>query len=357
VSRGDSAAIRECQQLFASFAETSDAPLYAHLAGGIAGDRQLAGLLLAAPPAQRLPVLLFAAVHWLLLADPGQRLARFYPNLTDAGDVPVAGAFPIFREFCLERVDDVVGLVATRRTQTNEIGRTALFVPVLAQLGGDRGTLAHVDVGASAGLNLLISSYDFDYSPGGRLTTGSTVVIACATRGAVPVPAAHPPIGTAIGIDSDPVDVTDPDQARWLEACVWPDQVERFARLEAAIEIATRVGVDVRRGDAAEHVEALVAEASASGHPVVTTSWVLNYLTAQERDRFLTALERSARSVDLSWVYAESPALCPELPGMPSPRSGSKQPTAVGVVCWRRGRREAVYVADAHPHGRWMHWV
>ena len=70
-----------CQQLFADFAQTSDAPLYADLAAGIAEDPQLAGLLLAAPPSQRLPVLLFASVHWLLLAEPDAPLARFYPNL------------------------------------------------------------------------------------------------------------------------------------------------------------------------------------------------------------------------------------------------------------------------------------
>ena len=50
---------------------------------------------------------------------------------------------------------------------------------------------------------------------------------------------------------------------RWLEACVWPDQVERFERLGAAIEIANRVGVDVRRGDAVESV----ADARRRGRP------------------------------------------------------------------------------------------
>ena len=57
------------------------------------------------------------------------------------------------------------------------------------------------------------------------------MTITCATRGDVPVPAAHPPIVAAIGVDTDPIDVGDPLQARWLEACVWPDQVERFERL------------------------------------------------------------------------------------------------------------------------------
>jgi hypothetical protein len=357
MSRGDDGTERGCRQLFADFAQTSDAPLYTELATGIADDRELAALLLAAPPQQRLPVLLFAAVHWLLLGDPAQPLGRFYPTLTPVGDVPESGAFAAFRAFCLDHVDELSDLLATRRTQTNEIGRTALFVPALGRLADECGTLAHVDVGASAGLNLLIDRYDFEFSPGGAVTAGSTVTIACDTRGDVPVPASHPPIARAIGVDTNPIDVADPDQARWLEACVWPDQVERFERLQAAIGIAIRVGVDVRRGEATTAAIGLVAEAAASGHPVVTTSWVLNYFAAAARQRFIAALEEAAETIDFSWLYAENPALCPEVPGMPPAGSGSKQPTAVGVVRWRRGRREAIHLADAHPHGRWLHWL
>jgi hypothetical protein len=359
VSPGDSRSVATCQQLFADFARTSDAPLYADLAAGIAEDPQLAALLLAAPPSQRLPVLLFASVHWMLLAEPTAPLARFYPNLP----VPPAvsgtrrvSAIDAFREFCAERPSELAALLATRRTQTNEIGRCALFVPSMAALAAECGPLAHVDVGARAGLNLLIPHYDFVYEPGGELATGSTVTITCSTRGDVPIPASHPPIAASIGLDTDPIDVGDPLQARWLEACVWPDQVERFERLGAAIEIANRVGVDVRPGDAVDNVAALIDEAGLSGHPVVTTSWVLNYSSAAARHEFVSALDRAAQTRDLSWLIAESPALCAGLPGMPPARQGPKQPTAVVVVRWRHGRCDARHVANSHPHGRWLHW-
>ncbi len=256
----------------------------------------------------------------------------------------------------MERSTELAELLSTRRTQTNEIGRCALFVPSLGALADECGPLAHVDVGASAGLNLLIPHYDFVYDPGGALTSGSTVRISCSTRGDVPVPPTHPPIAASIGLDTEPIDVSDPLQARWLEACVWPDQVERFERLGAAIEIANRVGVDVRPGDAIETVAAVVDEAGRSGHPVVTTSWVLNYLPAVERHDFVAALDRAGRAADLSWLIVESPALCAGLPGMPPARRGPKQPTAVVVVRWRGGRRDARHVANAHPHGRWLHW-
>ena len=44
---------------------------------------------------------------------------------------------------------------------------------------------------------------------------------------------------TRLGVDRDPIDVTDPIGRAWLEACVWPDQADRFHRLRAAIGLAT----------------------------------------------------------------------------------------------------------------------
>ena len=103
------------------------------------------------------------------------------------------------------------------------------------------------------------------YEPGGSIETGSAVRLTCGTRGAVPVPARRPTIAAAAGIDRSPIDVTDALQARWLEACVWPDQVERFERLRAAIEIAADVGVEVRQGDAVGDVAGVVAESAGLG--------------------------------------------------------------------------------------------
>lgn len=348
-----------CQEMFGEFARhtASSAPLYSRLAADIAADADLAALLLHAPPLQRQPVLLFAAVHWLLLAEPDDPLARFYPNLHREAIAP-EGAIEAWRRFCGLRLDTIVGLLGTRRTQTNEIGRTALFLPVFGLLAAEQGPLVHVDVGASAGLNLLMSHYDYRYEPGGAVGYGSPIVLPCGTRGGPPIPPEHPHVARAVGLDADPVDVTDPEQARWLEACVWPDQVERFGRLAAAVGVAVDTGVEVRRGDAVADVAGVVdaATAGGAGHPVVTTSWVLNYLTPGERHGFVAALDRLGAGRDLSWVYAESPVLCPELPGAPDGAAG-RTATAVVLVRWRDGRRTVATVADAHPHGRWLHWI
>jgi hypothetical protein len=148
-----------CARMFADFARTTRAraPLYSRMASGIAEDESLAGLLLRAPAAQRQPVLLFACVHDLLLSgvDGGrEELARHYPNLTSSPDE--GDPLPALQQFCAHHDVALTRLLSSRSTQTNEIGRCALLLPAFGMLAAEVGPLPHLDVGASAGLNLLL---------------------------------------------------------------------------------------------------------------------------------------------------------------------------------------------------------
>lgn len=345
--------------MFGEFARTAAtrAPLYARMSAGIAADPGLAALLLAAPPTQRQPVLLFAAVHELLLAAEAdgraEPLARHYPNLT--ADPDTGDPLPALRELCARRGDELGAMLRTRRTQTNEIGRCALVLPAFGIVAAEVGPLAHLDVGTSAGLNLLLARYQYRYEPGGEVGPPSTVLLSCGTRGTVPVPGALPPIAVARGIDSTPVALDDDAQARWLEACVWPDQTDRFERLRAAIEIARAEPPDVCVGDAVADVAANVRQLAAEGHPVVTNTWVLNYLTPRERRAYVAELDTVGAELDLSWTYLESPFLTPELPGPAG--NAAVDRTVLVLVRWRSGRRTVEHLADTHPHGYWMHWT
>ena len=198
----------------------------------IADDPATSRLLLHAPEQQQLPVLLFACVHWLLLNEPDQPLARYYPNLTadvDTTDRRIrrsASSAPRTKQ-------RLAGLLGTRSTQTNEVGRCATILPLLGLVADEVGPLALVDVGSSGGLTLLFDRYECRYEPGGTVGGPSPVVLECGTRGDVPVPERYPVVGARIGLDRSPIDLTDPDASRWLEACVWPDQADRFHRLRS----------------------------------------------------------------------------------------------------------------------------
>ena len=350
-------AIDELAERFRNLATTTTAtraPLYSRIATAVADDADVLRLLQAAPETQQIPVLLFAGVHHLLLQGLGPELAAHYPNL--AAGPAVGDPTQLFRAFALDHAAALTALVSTRHTQTNEVGRCAQFVPPFGLLADEVSELAHVDVGTSAGLNLLLPRYRYDYGDGRTVGGPSTVMLPCEQRGdiAVPVPERMPTITRSIGLDLMPIDVLDDDQVRWLEACVWPDQADRFARLVAAIDLARADPPDVRRGDAVHDLAAVVDEAAVHGHPVVTNSWVLNYLPHDVRVAYVAELDRIGAGLDLSWVIAEAPA---QTPGLPVPTTEpAEEITVVSLVRWRGGQRTTERLATTHPHGYWLRW-
>lgn len=278
-------------------------------------------------------------------------LAAFYPNL--AAEPKVGDVASAFRSFVMDHADPIRDLVATHNTQTNEVGRCSLFVPVLAHLYAERGQLALAEVGASAGLNLLLTYYSYTYLPGGSVGDVSSVDLTCGTRGDPPVPTEMPTIVATIGLDVAPIDARDVDQTRWLEACVWPDQFDRFARLQASVEIARQHPPTIVRGDAVGDVAETVERIAGLGHPVVMNSWVLNYLSEERQREYVIELDQFGADRDLSWVLLESPA---QTPGLPIPCDKDDQATVLSVVRWRDGERHVERLANCHPHGYWMHW-
>lgn len=338
---------------FAEFARAFEvgAPLYARIAERVAREPEVLDLMSVTPETQRVPVLLFASAHHLLLAEPSHPLAGHYPNLDRAN--PEGDVTDHFVDFVLSRPEPMRDLLATRSTQTNEIGRCNWFLFPMSILNDEVGPLARVDIGSSAGLTLLAPHIGYDVRPGGVIASGSPLTIVCDVRGEPPLPSRAPDVVWSVGVDASPIDVHDDDQVRWLEACVWPDQVERFTRLRSAVALARVHDVHVEKGDAVDDATRFIEQARDHGHPVVTTSWVLNYLSGERRLGFVEALDRIGATTDLSWVIAESPKETPELPG----HAGSDELiTVITLVTWRRGRRSVNRLATTHPHGHWVNW-
>lgn len=314
--------VAERYRRFAERDARGRSPLYERLALGVAGDRELLGLLEPLPVAKQQPNLLFAAVLYL------------------GGRQPDYGAF---RRFVLDHADQVVATVLDRQTQTNEVGRCALLLPLLARLPGP---LALVEVGASAGLCLLPDRYAYDY--GGTLVgdPAAPLRLACEPRGPVPIPDALPEVVWRRGIDLAPVDLTDPDAVRWLECCVWPDQPHRLARLRAAVQLARADPPVVLRGDLLELVGPVVAQAPAAATVVVLHAAALVYLPEAGRQRFAELMAE----LPAVWVSAEGPGVVASLRS-----SLAESPPEQAVFLVGQGPRQPVAVAD--PHGAWLHWL
>jgi hypothetical protein len=234
-------------------------PLYEKFARCIAHDRELLRLLLELPIERRQPNLLLAAVRHLF-GTPGD-WSRFRELLTNK--------WPAVRAIMLER-----------STQTNEPARCAALLPLLVCLPQP---LALLEVGASAGLCLLPDLYAYDYGKGilwPERTDCQVPLFNCKVNDGTPLPTSMPDIVWRAGLDLNPLDASDPAQAGWLEALVWPEQTVRLANLRAAIKIAAASKPSVARGDLRYDLARLVDEAPKEATLVIFHTAVLAYLPA-----------------------------------------------------------------------------
>ena len=345
-------------------------PTYERIARSIAADPASLALLLDAAPLGRTPVLALAAVHDLVLADPDSELAAVYAGRRDVDP------WPPFRALLHDRTAEVVRRMRTRSIQTNEVGRSAALFPALATVrsraiaAGDPRPLALVELGPSAGLNLLFDRYGVHYRRAGATvaTAGdahSPVQLECQLRGrGDPVLSGLPvPIASRVGIDLNPVDVTDAAARRWLAACVWPDVPDRPDRLAAAIELARSDPPTLVTGDAVTDLAPLVGALPADVVPVVVATWAMAYLGHEGRAALLAALDEVGARRDLDLVTAEEPRITPWIPAVPAEveacgdGDGDGTTTLLGLRTWRHGSVDDEALALCHPHVRWMAWV
>jgi hypothetical protein len=303
---------------------------YYRLALAASDDDEVVGFIAAMPVTQ--PNLFLAAVQFL------------------AGPEAMPRTGPELRALLARRGGEVGAVMRSHRTQTNEVGRCAVLLPALPP-----GPLALVEVGASAGLCLLLDRFHYDYGGTSLGDPASPVRLTCAVTGTVPLPPAVPSVAWRRGLDLHPVDVHDEESTRWLLACVWPDHHDRRVRLERAIGLAREEAPVVRTGDLVDDLPALLAEAPENAQLVVFHSAVLSYVSAERRRAFADALAEASRARRIVWVSNEGPGVVPEVTALAPPLGDHR--FLLGRTRFESGRRQDELLAFAHPHGAELTWL
>ncbi|SCG76686.1 DUF2332 domain-containing protein [Micromonospora humi] len=299
-------------QAFADREARDVSPTYHRLSRAVARDPELLALLDTLPEAKRQPNLLFGVVRLRggPVADPAA-----------------------FRDHVLAHWPDIAAQMRVRATQTNEAGRCAVLLPVLAALPQP---LALLEVGASAGLCLYPDRFGYRY--GDRRVGDGEPVLDCALAGTAP-PDRRPEVVWRAGLDVHPLDVTDPADLAWLDALIWPEHTHRRDRLRAAAAVAAADPPLLVRGDLVDDLPALAARAPAGATLVVFHSSVLYQVPAARRAAF-TAL---VRTLPGHWLANEDPAVLPHA-AMPAPPDGGFHNVLAldgRPLAWTRGHGQA----------------
>lgn len=306
---------------FARLEAHGRSPLYEHLTEAVSEDPELLGLLASLPAPKRQPNLLLGVVQYL------------YGTVAD---------YPAFRRLVVEHWSDVSSTMLVRRTQTNEVGRCATLLPLLAELPQP---LALLEVGASAGLCLLVDRYGYDYGRGVIGQANSAVVLRCEYRGSSsPAPTMLPEVAWRAGVDLEPIDVRDESATRWLEALVWPGEGDRLSRLRAAIEVARQDPPRVLEGDLRADLREVISGVPCGSTLVVFHSAVLAYVPARDRETFAADLAR----LGAVWIANEGARVLPTVQGRLS--AAEVDANEAHFILSQDG----CPVAWADPHGSWF---
>jgi hypothetical protein len=288
-------------------------PAYERLSLAVSRDEDLLALLDTLPPTKRQPNLLFSVVR--LLGGPVEDPAAFH-------------------DYATANWPAIEAELRTRATQTNEAGRCAVLLPVLAALPHP---LALLEVGASAGLCLYPDRYAYRY--GDHLVGTGEPVLECAATAMAP-PAGVPEVVWRAGLDLNPLDVTDPADVAWLEALIWPEHTHRRARLRAAAGVAAAEPPLLVRGDLVDDLPALAAQAPSGATLVVFHTSVLFYVPALRRKAFTQLV----RELPGHWIANEGPDVLP-YDALPEPPDGGLHNVLAldgSPLAWTRGHGQAI---------------
>jgi hypothetical protein len=279
------------------------------------------------------PLRLFGGVHYLELA----------------GIEPYAlsGEWRDFRAALEARCGFLARFVREQAVQTNEVQRCFALLPAFLVLAREHGaeTLDLVELGPSAGLNLLWDRYAYAYRAG---RWGSSELL---LRGVEyePVPhevlARRPVVRRRLGIDLNPVDVTSEHGARLLHAFIWPGRVERAQRLRRAIAILRGEPPTLVRGDYVELLPSVLAERHEQALTVVFQTASTGYIGRERRAELRSLLEEAGRDGPLGWISTRA------VEELEEDRHDSYE---LEIGLWPGGERRFLLRCDFH--GNWIRW-
>lgn len=350
-------------------------PLFSRLCGivgkWLVDDTDLVGKWLVQAAANRpsfdVPLLLMAGLHKSVLAGraEAQELAAYFATVDgikspDDHDLPL-----VLRQSILLLQTDLESFIQSASVQTNETGRGLCWLLPLLYTPWQQVHL--VDLGASAGLNLLAEQRSYTLVDG-----DSSKEIACLGQGRKTqfvvkcsgpfTPPAHTTetanVISRIGCDKAPFYLQSKEDEYTLASFIWGDQKERLTRLQEGIAVLHAMesageqlqldSVDLPMGLDDFLMQHIPAEPAC---PVVLyNTYVTNYLA----DKGTSLSERIhqwavQQTRDILWLQMEI-------------SRNELQPPHKGWVLWQvnlwqQGVHHKWNLAWCHPHGFLVHWL
>jgi hypothetical protein len=293
-----------------------DEHLYGHLMRAMADDwdsggpvRDICAGWESAPSGSVVQLRLLGGLFRLVLRGEAPELTPYYPCL--GGTAPPEEAWPAVREVLAAHVAELRTALAVA-PQTNEPGRSAaLLVGLFAAVrSAGIADVRLLELGASAGLNLLVDRYRIEGDGWAHGPADSRVRLAGAVKGQVETAAFE--IVERRGCDLSPVDPRSDEGRLRLRSFVWPWQLDRHERLAAALDVAAAHPVEVDEAGAAGWLATrLAGPPRPSSLTVVWQSVTRMYWPREETERVDALVREAADRMPIAQLAMEYPVVGP----------------------------------------------
>ncbi len=348
--------IAEYFQHFAEVEPGENSPLYYAISKGIVNEPELLKLAQQTRYGQPMANMILGSTHYLLLQNPDQELAKYYPSITGKIEKTDDHLVPLFKDFCLKNKDEIEQLLTTKLVQTNAINRCAYLMPMFNLIAqeNDNKPLALIDIGTSASLNLYVDDYQYEYLIGDTKKSFGPVDSHIKVRSEIrqdlfPTFGEMARIERRIGIDQNPLDLTQDENALWLKSLIWADHLDRFQRMSAAVQmVQDKPKAELLKGSSIDDFKGVVKGINEDMTLVIFHTHVLYQFSEEARQDFWNWLDELGQERDFYYIGAE---------GFQSWRAKfDTKDVSVSKTTYKNGEKQSKLIALTNGHANWIEW-
>ncbi|MFC4078008.1 DUF2332 domain-containing protein [Salinithrix halophila] len=315
--------------------------LYEHLAFKVSEDEELLDIASHAQAGQPVPNLLFGAVHYLLLKGKHHELRQFYRSLVNHPQ-EVERAFPPFRDFCLSFKRELIPILQEKLVQTNEVRRCAYLYPSFCFIYRQvKKPLSLLEIGTSAGLQLLWDLYQYDYGDDrsyGHIS--SDILIRSEVKGnhqpfLLPE---SPPVALRFGVDLHINNLSNYEDTLWMRSLIWPEHKERVELFEKTVTVLKEQSLELIQGDGVELLPHIAEQIPEDTALCIFHTHVANQMPEESKLELMNHIQSIGKKRDVFHVY------------------NNMWDRALHLDSFIDGRESNRVLAETEGHARWFEW-
>lgn len=244
--------------------------------------------------------------------------------------------------FIMNNIDLIILSISSRRVQTNEILRSIILSIALNSVINPHKEVHIVDLGCSAGLNLFLDKI-FVRDTKVFLRLDKLLELDCRLYGREIETVNAPNVTRRIGIDRNPIDLSNPDEELWMMSLIWANDRSRRELLKRSSKALDFKSIEFIEGNYSDSIKELSPLLHSEQQLVIYQSFSFYQLDEDETAMVWKELDDIGKMRDFHFISYGFNRV-------------NKQ-CEVNIWKYKSGTKCGYTFAQAHHHGKWMNVI